>query len=245
MTMQQNLANIHKEYIFSSESDLLNYLRLQDMTFPTRTQKNRKYCIEKWGICRLLATWAKNNYLTYPLKLIHRDRPDFLLSFSQRKNGIEFSEAISQNEAGIDALAEQMGKDVRLFSDLFNRGTPRFNASKKKEIILNQPSPGPGYGDDGIEREWALNVADSINDKTKDFKKSEFQKFDINWLFIYSNLHVFPREIKRAMKYLLSELENYWSTKNRYDALCIETINQLVEIHEGNWDSQPIVNLWG
>lgn len=231
------------KYTASSKTDLLHYLSQQDITVPARTEGRKSQHCERWGVFRLLATWANSDYLSYPLTLVHRDRPDFWLYYNNRDIGIEFTEAVSEEWAETDALMEHEGKNVSLFIDNFKRGTPRRTVSERRAIIQKQPC-GPGYGDDGMEREWALSINDFVIQKTKDFNKQGFQKYNENWLLIWDELPVMVRNIETAMKYLMPELERYWPKKNRYDGLLVDSGNQLIQIRPSGWDQQPILNLW-
>ena len=231
------------KYTAPSKAKFLRWLKNQDITVPARTEgRTTKHC-EKWTMFRLLATWAKCDRLSYPLTLTHQDRPDFLLCYGGQKVGVEFTEAVSEEWAEIDALLEHEGKSVLLSIENFKRGTPKRTASERRDIIQKQPS-GPGYGDDGMEIEWALSINDFVIRKTKDFNKQGFQKYTENWLLIRDELPVTVRNIETAMKYLMPELERYWPKKNRYNGLLVDSMNQLIQIRSSGWNQQVISNLW-
>jgi hypothetical protein len=230
-------------YTAPSKTEFLHWLKNQDITVPARTEgRTTKHC-ERRAMFRLLATWAKCDRLCYPLMLTHRDRPDFLLCYDGQNVGIEFTEAVSEEWAETDALMEHEGKNVVMFLDNFKRGTPRRTASERRTIIQKRPY-GPGWGDDGMEHEWALSINDFVIKKTKTFNKQGFQKYNENWLLIWDDLPIMIRNIETAMKYLMPELENYWLKKNRYDSLLVDSGNQLIQMCSSGWHQQPILNLW-
>jgi hypothetical protein len=244
MTMEQKNINVHSGYTASSRTDLLRYLKQQDITVPVQTEGRTSQHCERWGVFRLLATWAAMDYLSYPLRVVHQDKPDFLLSYDEREVGIEFTEAVSQEWAETKALAKQEGEEVFLLMDQFKRGTPKRTTSERRELIRNLPC-GDGWADDEPEREWARWMMDCVLAKTKSFGKPRFEKYDKNWLLIYDNLPVQFTEIEDievAVGYLMVELNSYWPQKNRYDGILIETGNQLIEI--SGWNQQPIIDLW-
>ena len=211
---------------------------------PARTEGRISQHCERWGVFRLLATWATANHFSYPLRLVHRDKPDFLLCYNEREVGIEFKETVSQEMAETRALAKHMGEKVTFSMGHFKKGTPKRTTSERREIIQNQPVTD-GSADDEDEREWAEWMMDVVRKKTKTFNKPGFEKFDENWLLIYDNLPVqltVSEDINTAMGYLAVELNSYWLKKKRYNDILIETGGLLVEIHSGKWNQQPIID---
>ncbi|MBN2270873.1 MAG: hypothetical protein JXN61_09685 [Sedimentisphaerales bacterium] len=235
--------NRHFSYTAASRTKLLDYLRKQDITVPARTEGRTSQHCEKWAMFRLLATWANANRFEYPLRLVHRNRPDFLLCYAKREIGIESTEAVSQEYAETDALAERMGVHTLLFMDQFRRETPKRSVKERRQLIIEQPY-GAGFGDDEPELEWARWIMDCIRDKTNALSKPGFAKFDKNWLLIYDNLPLPFVKIKTALGFLFHNLNIYWSENHRYDGIFIDTGIQLLEIYPTEWNSSVIVNLW-
>lgn len=195
---------------------------------------------------RLLATWANANYLSYPLRFVHRDKPDFLLRYNKKEVGIEFTEAVSQEMAETRALAKRTGVKATLPMDQFKRGTLKRTKAKRRATIQDEPC-GEGWKDDEPEREWAQWMMDCSLAKTEDFNKPGFKKCDENWLLIYDNLPlqlVQIEDIQDATEYLMVKLNSYWLKKNRYNGILVETKNQLIEISSGKWNRRAMVNLW-
>lgn len=126
----------------------------------------------------------------------------------------------------------------------FDKRKAKLTKSEMKEIIKKPPSGGPGYGDDGFEREWVKWMIARVNKKTNDFNKPEFEKFNKNLLLIYDNSPTFLINIGTAMKYLLPELDDYWPKDNRYDEILVETDNSIIQIHSSGCCVQPIFDIW-
>jgi hypothetical protein len=192
---------------------------------------------------RGLATWAEEDILSYPLELFHQDKPDFLLCYDGHKVGIECVEAVSQEWAATDALMESDGKHVSLFEYNFKEGTPSRTPSERRSIIQDRPR-GSGWGNDGMERDWALGIYKRVSDKTNDLRQPGFQRYDENLLLMWSNLPGIIRDIRTGMKYLMPKLRCYWSSENRYHKLLIDIHKNLVEIRPEQWKVYPIPNLW-
>jgi len=186
--------------VLKSKREFVDYLKSQDVAVPARTQGRTPQHCERRAAFRLLATLATADRFAYPLTLIHRDRPDFLLQFADRDVGLEFTEALSREEAEIDALAEHMDTSVVLFSDLFTKKddeeakgtaeTPRRTAAQRRQIIQNPPQGGPGWGDDRGVPQWAEWIMGFVGKKTSDLMKPKFDKYSVNWLLVHDNLPV-------------------------------------------------------
>lgn len=225
----------------SSSTDLLVWLKSQDITVPARTEGRRKEHCERYTAFRLLATLANN--FQYPLKILYQDRPDFLLHSGDKKIGIEITEAVSEELAATDAMAETMGIECTLFMDHFKRGTPKRTVKERKELLKDQPM-GVGWGDGGLSKDWLLSVIDCIKTKTMDLKKPGFNLYDLNFLSVYDNLFSAFQDIRELANSLSSELRSYWCSEDRYNEIFIESANQLVHIKSDGWHCKEINDLW-
>lgn len=228
------------EPILNSEVDLLSWLKNQDIFVPARGRGRTKKHTERYNVYRLMATLASS--FCYPIKVIHQDRPDFLLYSENRKIGIEVSEAVSEEEAAVDALAEKMGIRKVLFMDSFRRGTLKRTAKERRELLENPPM-GDGFGDGGLSKDWLLSILDNIQAKTTSMRKPGFKLYNFNYLSIYDNLTNFA-DIRELGNELFSKLKNYWHNEIRYDLIFIESGNQLICLEPNKWNCQEINDIW-
>jgi hypothetical protein len=225
----------------NSSTDLLVWLKDQDITVPALTKGRTHEHRERYNTFRLLATLASN--FRYPLKIRHQDRPDFLLNSGDKKIGIEVTEAVSEELAATDAMAETMGIEHTLFMSHFKRGTPKRTAKERKGLLKNQPLD-EGWGDSGLSKEWVLSIIDCVKAKTANLKKLGFNLYDLNYLLIYDNLFLAFADIRELANSLSSELRSYWRCKDRYDEIFIESGNQLVHLKPSGWNCKAINDLW-
>lgn len=238
-----------------SKDEFLASLRSQDITVPARTQgRTARHC-ERHGAFRLLATLASINCLEYPASVAHRDRPDFLLRFAHREIGLEFTEAISREEAEIDALAHHMDTSVLLFADLFTKKddedaegteeTPRRTAAQRQQTVRHPPQGGPGWGDDRGVPEWAEWIMKFIEKKTGDLARPEFDKHPEKWLLVYDNLPLpFAQDTPTRWTELGVRLHDYFTQACHYSAIFVDSGNDLAEFASVTPTVQPVVNLW-
>lgn len=96
-----------------SKLELLSFLKKIDVSLPNSSGRCIKERKEQYDIAHLLSTLAAEDQLSYPLCLIRRERPDFLLTLGTMQIGIEITEAIHQDEAHKDKLL----KDINQFLD--------------------------------------------------------------------------------------------------------------------------------
>ncbi len=79
----------------------------RDVWVPSRGQGRPKDRTEIWAAYRLLATFATTGLLQFPLRVERCDRPGFVISPSNSEIGIELAEAISTDQARVDAQIER------------------------------------------------------------------------------------------------------------------------------------------
>jgi hypothetical protein len=237
--MMPRKAKIDASFTAYSKDELLNYLKNQNITLPPYKERTKQHW-EKLGIYLLLITWSETNNLSYPLILSHQDRPDFHLSQGRQSIGIEFTIASDQNTEAICALAEQEDKCVMIAADEFGPDSSPLTAEQKRQIV-NRPHriTTPGFGNDGMEKYWCSWIIKTIKNKTADFSKPEFKKYNKNWLLIYDETLVATAETQTAVNFLLSDMQSYWLQENRYDRILIQRCNGLVDVRQNSWLLYP------
>lgn len=180
-----------------NRTDLMDRLAEIDISVPLLSQGRTKDHCERWSICRLLSTYTN---FSFPIKLTHRDKPDFFLKTSDLEIGIEHTEAIPQDYAHASAISEKLDNDTVVDMSLFKWGQKK----KPNEIykIANMTKlAGPGWDGDGPEIEWAQAVFDITRTKTNLLRKIDFQKYDENILLIYDNLPSLTSIIQKQLRF--------------------------------------------
>jgi hypothetical protein len=123
--------------------------------------------------------------------------------------------------------------------------TPRRTAAQRRQIIQNPPQGGPGWVDDRGVPQWAEWIMGFVGKKTSDLMKPKFDKYSVNWLLVHDNLPVpFTRDTPKRWMTLGDRLRNYFAEVIHYDALFIDSGNELAEFASTGHVIQPIVNLW-
>ncbi|KIL05685.1 hypothetical protein QX25_06690 [Stutzerimonas stutzeri] len=105
-------------------AELRTKLAELDIDVPARSEGRRNHHAERYCIAHLLATLPAER-LSFPLTLVHSDKPDFVLTMSGTEVGIEHTEAVPENVARANFLREKglgprgstLNPDFRPFSE--------------------------------------------------------------------------------------------------------------------------------
>jgi hypothetical protein len=170
----------------NNADDLLKALADVDISVPGRTKGRTTEHTERYSICHLLSTLAETDYLSYPLCLTKRERPDFLLNCNEQTIGIEITEATSHDYSSYQALIEHKKPGHFIEPTHFRHGKTLGN-ERKKDLLQKDKLTGVPWSGDEVEKEWSLFIKDAIEKKTKKLQEDSFSKFDQNWLVIYDN----------------------------------------------------------
>lgn len=140
-------------------------LRGINVVVPARAAGRTKEQVETYSIVRLLGS-IPHDLEAFPLQLVKRERPDFLLTLGARKVGIEHTEAISQNAAKEAFLRSKgHGPDVH-FTRAASVHEPR-KSSKELIAEIEADRPSAPWEGDSVERKWAEAMAHFIAEKVE------------------------------------------------------------------------------
>ena len=161
-------------------------LRANDVRVPGRTQGPTTAHSETWVACRFLATVAGTDLLQFPVRVEPGDRPDLVLSGPAETIGIELTEAISTNQARVDAMVEREGNSDPRPIPRYRICDPNRPQSEIRALALGQSRVFPRMGD-SVERDWVEAMLHIVARKSAAFSKPGFAQHPSNWLLIYDN----------------------------------------------------------
>ena len=227
-----------------SKENLLSTLSAIDILVPPVGMGRTKEHVERWSICKLLSTLANQNQLTYPLQLIHDDRPDFLIKFTSEQVGIEFTEARNRNQAHYQAILNREFSEKIYSPSLFQLGKPEMSkdgmlADLKQDLLFGPPLTG-----DKPERDWVEYIKNTVEAKLLGLAKPEFRKFDQNWLLIYVAIPFTNVDIDVALTYLGPCLPKIFAFNMTFDTIYIEHVNQIIKICPSELIKMEINEIW-
>ncbi len=166
--------------------------------------RTTEHC-ERWSVCRFLATFADATFLRFPLTIVHRDRPDFLLNMGNHKIGIEVTEAIPEDEARASALAQHREYNELSFIERYVSGEGRRSLKQIDAIARGNASKSGWYGD-LVEKDWTDAMLYFTLRKVSKYIALGFEKFDETWLLVYDQWPLPGVELERASEIFLSRL---------------------------------------
>lgn len=168
--------------------DLIVQLSNINATVPERTKGRKTEHVELWTAIRFLATYANSNFLSYPIEIVHRDKPDFLIKKPNDNIGVEITESIPEQYAYIFALSEKHFPKANIEPSMFTRDIRQ--RSKKELLKILEKSQkkliGLPIGGDKIERDWAEWINETVISKTEKLNSRDFERFVSNYLLIHS-----------------------------------------------------------
>jgi hypothetical protein len=206
-----NITKIMKDIKAINQANLLSALKDIDIRVPPRKQGRTTEHGERWSICRLLATLAKNDFLAYPLEFIKRPKrqpPDFSLRNGHLDIGIEVTEAINEDYAKATTLPEADERGAVIDPSLFKWGSSRKKLHELRTIVKQRKLTGPGWEGNSVEIEYANAIIEKTLAKTKLLNK-HYEKFLENWLLIYCNLTIPMLDIKEANQIFTEKAAGY------------------------------------
>jgi len=234
------MAKMNKIYA-TNKSEMINVLSAIDIKVPLRSEGRTNDHCEKWSICYWLSTYPN---FTYPILLIHRDRPDFYIKFGEQEVGIEHTEAIPSDYAHADAIYEKKDDDNAVLDmSLFRWGQKKKNR-EVSEIVSRTKLTGPGWEGDSPEIEWAEAMADIINNKTTKLRKNEFDKFSANYLLIYDNLPRPNIDFSKSISQLMASLNAYWGSGIIFDIIFVQTDDLLMSFDSSTYKKFKNNKIW-
>ena len=161
-------------------------LRANDFRMPRRTQGRSTSHTETWVTCRFLATIADTDLLQFPLRVEPGDRPDLVLSLPTGRIGIELTEAISTDQARVDAMIEREGPSDFRFLPRYRVSDPPRSQAEIGALARGETRTPPLMGE-SVEDDWVEAMEHIVGRKATTFHKPGFAEYLTNWLLVYDN----------------------------------------------------------
>jgi hypothetical protein len=231
-----------KDIKVNNQAELLSILANTDIGVPCRTDGRETEHCERWSICRLLATLANHNRLDFPMELLKRERPDFLLKTGGRHIGVEVTEAINPDYAKATTLPEANLAGGIIDPSLFKWGTPPRPLNDLRSIVSQRKLTGPGWEGSSVEVEYANAILDVMSSKTKKLRSQTFDNFPENWLIIYCNLTLPQLDIEEANLLFTKKAKDNW-TDDSFSKVFVEKGQKIICYSQGVPEALDLANI--
>jgi hypothetical protein len=226
-------------------SELLAKLAATDITVPFRTEGRTASHGEAYMAARLLASLAETVEITYPLKLIHREKPDFALEMDGKTIGVECTEAVSKEWAQIDAIRERDFPESLIMLPMLKPGIKKFSLQERIAIAKGEFAGTPWVG--GMaKRQWAEAQAYFIGEKTKKLRAGNYSDHAEVWLAVQDEWRVpmYGQEHTQTAAQMCLELLRPMLATPSFTRIYVSNSNWLVRLHPGPVEVRPICRLW-
>lgn len=202
-------------------------LRAANVTVPGRASGRQKDQVEIYSLIRVLGS-RPYALADFPLKLIKRERPDFLLTLNGAEVGIEHTEAISQNAAKEAYLRDAGEAPESYFVRPASLTEPPKGSRELKAEMAADKMP-PGWVGDSVERDWVQAMTVFAVKKYRLLQQGTYPRFERTWLVIFDNWTALNSNLMKALPVLRDSLDSaaIWSL---FDCVYILDDNQLIEI---------------
>lgn len=194
---------------------------------------------------RLLSTLAETGLLSYPLRIQHREKPDFGLFSAGGAIGIECVEAIPQEWAQIQAVRAKDFPQALIFLPMLRPGETKFTIQERLEVARGERA-GPPWVGNMAERQWAQAVAHFIGIKTRKLRKCDYADFDSNWLLIQDEWPVPLHDEDERMEaaFLCAALARSYLEGHCFAHIFVGSSRSLVHLHPGGPKAYEMRDLW-
>lgn len=224
-----------------NSGSLLEQLGRIDISVPPRGNDRTTMHTERWGICRLLATLAHTNKLSYPCLLRKSERPDFKLTHGQIEVGVELTEAVNEDLARAETLPEAQNGVID--TSLFRWGRDSRTLDELRAIAGADRLNGPGWGGDSPENEFAAAIKDITERKTRNLNQAGYSRYGEDWLLVYENLHLPALDRLKASTLLGTALSAYWGAET-FHRVFVESHEFIIELTPDRLCMHELHDMW-
>lgn len=224
-------------------SELKEKLADTDISVPARTSGRTNDHVERWVIYRALATLLADGQIEYPVRLMKRERPDYLLIMGNREIGCEVTEAINSEYLKAKSLPEAAAETSVVDVSLFKWSAPKRKLEKLREIASREKLTGAVWAGNSVEREYADIVFDVAKNKTKKMAKVGYQTYQENYLLIYLNQSLPILNQKESATICADRLAGYWSAES-FDSIFVEKAEHIAVYSSSGFKILPLNDIW-
>jgi hypothetical protein len=225
--------------------ELLTQLAAIDITVPLRTEGRTTSHCERYLAARLLSTLADTDEISFPLEIVHQEKPDFALTIGAKTVGMECTEAVSSEWAQIDAIRERDFPESMIMLPMFKPGSKTFSIEERVAIAKGRKD-GPPWVGKMAERQWAEALAYFIGEKTKKLRAGNYSTFSEAWLVVQDEwrVPVYRLEDRREAAQMCAEMIQPLLTEPSFSRIYISNSSWLVRLAPGSVEVRAIRNLW-
>jgi len=227
-----------------SSKQLIEFLGITDIKVPAITEGRSTVHRERYVMAHLLATKAESLF-SYPISVIHREKPDFAIQQGDIYIGIECVEAVPEEWYEIQAIRERKHPSSINYLNHYKPGVKLLTKKEKKEFAAGRETSYPWMGD-SAEREWAAAMAHFIDLKTQKLRTGNYNDFQEVWLLVQDEWRVpvyDEDELRQAIELCLPLLKSSW-TQPCFNKVFINSRKWLLTLSPDGYSIESSRDLW-
>ena len=174
------------EAIFQKSIDLRSFYDCFGETMPKRSEGCTTTHVETLLFSRLIQRFIDKPFWEYPLTIIYKDRPDFMMLFKEQCIGIEVTEQWSKNYGkALSMLEESQG--LLMASDFsYSENEKKIKGHKIAKLVETRDITGPPVMGNSDDINWIKRTISTIEIKHQKYiKYPSFKSFNKNILLIF------------------------------------------------------------
>lgn len=234
----------HLNISANNAGQLIELLSRTNIKIPAVIEGRKEVHRERFVMAYLLATKAES-LLSYPISVIHREKPDFAILQKNMHIGVECVEAVPEEWYEIQAIRERKYPDSITHGNHYQPGVKSLTKKDKDEFAAGRRASHPWMGDQP-EREWAAAMAHFIGLKTTKLRSGNYNDFQENWLLVQDEWRV-PvhdlNDLQKAVGFCIPLLKEAW-THRCFSKIFINSHRWLITLSSDGYFIEESRNLW-
>lgn len=197
-------------------------------------------------MARVLATLAEAPEIRYPIRVLHREKPDFALCLNDSCVGVECVEAVSEEWKRIAAIRDKEFPGALVFPPMLKPGQRVFSNLERVDIASGERA-GPPWVGNMAERQWAEALAHFVAGKTRKLRAGNYTDFQRHWLIVQDEwrVPVYEEDEKLEAARLCMPLLEESLRGFSFERIYVSSGPYVIRLAPAPVDIQLVRDLWG
>lgn len=167
----------------------------------------------------------------FPLTIIHRDKPDFLLVFQDRRISVEVVKFLSSARAHATATARRLG--IGFIPTRYDFGSPT-RTREQMEQSLVAPSVGLTDWRPIFDRQYVEEILRLVQEKKQKVLIESSVDAAEHWLLIEDEHDMSDLQIDYVIRASLDGLQSHWASQPHFARIILLSRPLLVDMNQAD-----------
>lgn len=184
---------------------------------------------EQRAVAAILPAICESVGYDFPLSIVHRDKPDFLLHFNEHSIGLEVTRFLATALAHATATASRL--HTGFIPTRFNIATPQMSR-KEMECAVLEPSVGLADCSPIFDPHLVDQLVAIVEDKKQKILFGGDAMGDEHWLLIDDRHMMSTAQLDYVVMRFLQRLVGHWATTPHFTKILILSRSVLFDLNE-------------